>query len=259
MPDIIIDDDRKSDMYAFPPNTARGLIPRDYAVDPVEMFAAPDSMVLIPRSEWSDRIKEQEATKSRLSDIRTFTNLDQGQNGYCWSHSTVHAVMVQRQKANQPFEPLSAYGIAAIIKKGRNEGGWCGLSAKFAREVGVPSQKYWPQLDRSLAHDTALMRTDAATRKVTEDWVDLTREVYDQNLKFDQVASCLLQGVPCPVDFNWWAHSVCALDLVEVEPGSFGLRILNSWKDWGENGMGVLRGSKAIPDGALAIRVTGGS
>jgi hypothetical protein len=46
--------------------------------------------------------------------------------------------------------------------------------------------------------------------------------------------------------------------VVEVEPGSFGIEILNSWTDsWGQKGAGILRGSKGVPDGAVATRVTG--
>lgn len=259
----IFDDSTPGDLL-FPAQFGRGYEPRNFATHPLSMFAPPSGLALIPRSEWSARIKEQEATKSRLSDVRNaadngkpFVNLDQGQVGYCWAHSTVHCVMVSRAVNNQPFVPLSAYAVAAIIKRGRDEGGWCGLSAQFCRENGVPAQKYWPQGDRSLSNDTPEMRANAALHKVTEDWVDLARPVHSQNLTFDQVATCLLAGVPCAVDFDWWGHSVCALDLVEPEPGSFGLRILNSWKNWGDNGTGILKGSKAIPVGAIAVAATG--
>lgn len=258
MADFIIDDSTPSDVL-FPADKGRGAVPRDYAVDPPEMFDPPGQLQLIPRSEWSARIKEMEATKSRLSDIRgDMPSLDQGKNGYCWAHSTVHCVQMVRKVNGSPYVPLSAYMVAAIIKRGRDEGGWCGLSAKFLREVGVCSQDLWPQGDRDTRRDTPEVRADAAKYKVTEEWTDLTRDVYDQNLTFDQLMTCLLNRVPCAVDFNHWAHSVCALDLVEVESGSFGIRILNSWSDrWGDRGFGVLRGRKAIPDGALAIRVVG--
>lgn len=266
--EILIDDDTP---VIEPIGASKGYVPRDYSVYPVEMFAPPSEIVLIPKSEWSARIKEKEEQKSRLSDIRRAGNKGQpipslnqnsgrndGRWGYCWAHSTAHTIIANRAVSNQPYVPLSAFAIAAIIKGGRNEGGWCGLSAKFAREVGIPSQSLWPQNNVSLSLDTAEMRANAALHKITEDWVDLTRDVYDQNLTFEMVISLLLSNVPVAVDFNWWGHSVCAMDAVEVEPGSFGIRIWNSWgDDWSDMGEGVLRGSKAIPDGAVATRVTG--
>jgi len=238
-----------------------GAVPRDYTVDPVEMFEPPSAIKLIPRSEWSARIKEMEETKSRLSDVRGgIPSLNQGPVGYCWGHSTVHDVILLRALSNQPYVPLSAYAVAAIIKGGRDEGGWCGLSAKFLKEVGVPSQDFWPQGNRSLSLDTPEMRANAALHKVTEEWMDLTRPVYANDMTFDMVMSCLLARTPATGDFNWWGHSVCLLDPVEVERGSFGIRIWNSWGDeWEDRGMAILRGSKAIPDGAVALRVTGAS
>ena len=260
--DFIIDDDTPNDLI-FPSEMGRGYVERDFAVDPPEMFAPPSEMDLIPRSEWSARIKEQEREKTRISDILLragIPSLDQSSSKYCWGHSTVGSVQALRAINNLPHVPLSAYAVCAIIMRGKSEGAWCGLSAKFLREVGVPSQELWPQGSYDLRHDTPAMRANAALHKVTEDWVDLARPVYDQNLTFDQVATCLLKSIPCAIDENWWAHSIMACDLVEVEAGSFGIRIRNSWGDqWGDKGFAVLRGNKALPNGAVALRVTGGS
>jgi hypothetical protein len=261
--EVLIDDSTPMDL-AVPNGVSRGLVPRDYTKYPATMFDPPSNMPLIPRSEWSARIKEKEQRKSRLSDIRLAGNggqpipsLDQDGYGYCWAHSTTATVMVQRAAANLPYVPLSAFAVAAIIKGYQNEGGWCGLSAQFARQRGIPSQHFWPQQSMNPANDNPQTWADAANHKITEDWVDLTVQVYDQTLTFDQVVSCLLSDIPVAVDFNWWSHSVCALDAVEVSAGSFGLRIWNSWSDtWGDRGMGVLQGQRAIPDGAVATRVT---
>lgn len=241
-----------------------GLVPRDYREDPPEMFDPPSNIKLIPKSEWSDRIKEKEAYRSCLSHLREsqggWPALDQNGQGYCWAYSTTSATMMIRARDNQPYVRLSAHATACIIKNFRDQGGWCGLSAKRQVSHGTPSVQFWPEKSMSRANDKPETWANAALHKVTEDWIDLTRDVYDQNLTFDMVASLLLSNMPCAVDFNWWSHSVCAIDLVEVEPGSFGLRILNSWSDnWGEKGTGVLRGSKAIPNGAVCLRVSGAS
>lgn len=261
--DFLIDDDTPFDV-AVPKGVSRGYVERDFKEDPIEMFAAPSEMTLIPRSEWDARIDEQEALQSSLEHLRLFGNngqmvpsLDQGQYGYCWSHSTTHAVMLTRMVANQPYVPLSAFAVAATIKNYRNEGGWCGLSAKFARERGIPAQSFWPQKSMSRSNNNDQTWNNAALHKVTEDWVDLTRAVYDNVMTFDQVATCLLSNIPVALDFNWWGHSVAGLRLVRVEAGSYGIKIWNSWTDgWGDRGMGVLRGSRAKPDNAVGLRVS---
>jgi hypothetical protein len=260
--DFLINDETDNDLLMTPlidgERKSHGLVPRDFQTHPLGMFAPPTEIPLIPRSEWSDRIKEQAALRTRISDMRgSIPSLDQDGVGYCWAHSSTSAVTMVRAINNMPYVPLSAFSVAATIKKGADEGGWCGLSAKFVREKGVMSQAVWPQGDRNYRkYDKPENWENAALHKATEEFVDLTHDVYDTELTFDQTISCLLCGIPCAVDFNWWSHSVCAIDAVEVEAGSFGIRILNSWSDsWGEKGTGVLQGKKAVPDSGVAFRV----
>lgn len=239
---------------------SHGLVPRKHSIYPPEMFAPPTEMVLIDPSEYSERIKERKRTKSTLHHLCDWSSKDQNGDGYCWGYSVTGAVEFLRRIMNQPFLRLSAHAICAIIKRGRNEGGWCGLAAKFAREVGIPSDEFWKTHSRDLSQDTPALRANAALHKVTEDWVDLTRSIYDQNLTERQVDSCSLTNVPMAWDFNWWSHSVFGCGLEEIEGGSFGREMRNSWTDsWGDKGWSLLRGSKAIPDGAVALRVTGAS
>lgn len=232
-----------------------GLVPRDYSVHPVEMFAPPSEMPLIPESEYDARIEDQERLKSSLEHIMTWTPKDQDGDGYCWAYSTTAATEVARFLNNQPLVRLSAHAIAAIIKKGRNEGGWCGLSAKFAREIGIPAEELWPTHSRDLRHDTPALRESCGKHRCLEDWVDLTRDVYDVSLTARQIATCHLTNVPMAHDFNWWGHSVFSGRMVKVEAGSYGNRIRNSWGNWGENGWSTLRGSKAVANSAVALRV----
>lgn len=264
----IIDDETAHDLTDLlnPPGFGHGYDPAQRAADPV-MMAPPSDIPLIPRSEWPARIAERKAQRATGMDLRSrmdngkmHKSLDQNGQGYCWAYSVTSTVMFQRAVANQPYVRLSAHSVGCKVKNFRDEGGWCGLSAKFIRENGVASVKDWPEKSMSRQYDTAETWANAKANVITEDFVDLTVAVYDQNLSFDQVVSCLLQGVFCAVDFNWWSHSVMALDVVEVEAGSYGLQIQNSWTDgWGDRGTGILRGSKAIPDGAVATRVvTGG-
>jgi hypothetical protein len=264
----ILEADEQPTALSHPKGATFGCVPRDYSVDPPTMFASPSQMQLVPASEEDARFDEQEETKSSLEHLYlsgpngqpAFVNLDQNGDGYCWAYSTGHAIMLDRLKQGLPIVRLNPHATAAIIKKGRDEGGWCGLSAQFAREHGyavegsAPGQ--WPLHSRSLVYDTPTLRTRMEMHKVTEDWVDLSQAVYDQNLTQAQLDTCLWNNIPCPTDFYWWGHSVCTIRKVRIEPGSWGRLILNSWKGWGRFGLAVLRGSQAVPNGALAIRVT---
>jgi hypothetical protein len=147
--------------------------------------------------------------------------------------------------------------VACIIKNYADEGGWGALGVDFLASRGVPSDQYWPQQSISRSNDKPETWANAALHKVTEQWADLSSQPYDRDLTFDQVMTLLLSRIPVVVDYNWWSHSVCAIDPVEVSSGSFGVRIWNSWSDqWSDHGMGVLEGNKAVPDGAVAPRVT---
>jgi hypothetical protein len=273
-----------------------GLIPRDYDKHPLGCYgsAPPFTAVdvpLIPESEWSQRCKDKIAEKSQLSDIRNvgdngqpITALDQNGKGYCWAHSTTSAVTLLRAVMNEPYVPLSAYAIACIVKNYRDEGGWGALSLDFATTRGIPSQQFWPQQSMDKGNDKPETWANAAKHKTTEGWVDLQSQAYDRTLSRAQVGSLLLSDCPVVVDYNWWSHSVCAMDLVDGATtreqlradsgkllsleefdriwkmddaeGGFGVRILNSWGKWSDNGAGVLAPGKAWPDGAVAPRAT---
>lgn len=261
----IIDDDSATTDIAFPKDAKFGLVPRDFATSPKTMFSAmPSEIKTIPRSEWDARYDEQEEQQSSLEHIYlnggqpAFVNLDQNGHGDCWLFSTAHATMLQRLRSNQPLVRLNPHAGAIILNK--LSGGWCGLSAKLAREIGQAEEGngpgQWPGHSRDRRHDTPALREAMAAHKISEAFVDLTIDVYDQNLTEDQLATCLFNNQPGPVDFNHWGHSVCAVRWVRIESGDFGLLILNSWLEWGRFGLGVLRGSKRRPDSALSILVS---
>lgn len=264
--EIVIDDEyevknRDSLMMA-----SRGYDPS--TVDPsiYGMMAPPTEIAVIPRSEWSERIKEKERTQSNISHLLRRAGIpstDQNGHGYCWAYSTVGCVQAIRELNNQPFIKLNPHSVAAIIKRGADQGGWCGLSCRFLMERGVApmgnGDGEWPEHSRSFQQHEPRCRDRMLQFQVTEGWIDLRKSDYDQEMTFDQVASCLLANIPCALDFNWWGHSVMGCDLVEVSSNQFGIRIRNSWTDgWGDKGFSVLTGSKAKPDGAVGLRVAGG-
>jgi hypothetical protein len=181
----------------------------------------------------------------------------------CWSYSTGTSIMLDRLRRGLPLIRLNPHGPAAIIKKGRDEGGWCGLSGEFGRDVGYPVEGtgpgQWPLHSRNLKYDTPQCRAEMAKYRVQEDFVDLTRQVYDRNLTEQQVATSGFNNIPGPRDYNHWSHSVAGVRWVRVERGSWGQLILNSWgKGWGRFGLAVLVGSKRICNGGLGIRLSSG-
>ena len=249
---------------------ARGLVARDFKKQPVNKIQWDASSAIIPRSEWAELIEAQAESKSRVSDIRNvadngkpMASLDQGQQGYCWAYSTVACMMLTRAIANMPYERLSPHAIGCMLMNFRNRGAWGALAMEFASRQGCPTEEFWPQKSMSKGNDNEVTWEDARRFKVTEGYLDIEVDAWDADLGFDLVASLLLQRVPCVLDFGWWGHSVCGMDLIDLQNGKpdsdiarWGILILNSWTDlWGEDGTAIIEGRKCIPMGSCAARV----
>ncbi len=251
-----IHDTSHPDLELPPPGCTTGLIPRDYSTHPIGHYKSIPPFFGIPMmtdDEIQAAIVRKNAEKSWLSDLRDvgmfgspIPSRDQNGKGYCWAHSSVSANLLIRARDNQPYADLSAYAIACIIKGYRDEGGWGAESVDWQVANGVPTSKTWPQQSMSRSNDNAAMRAEAALYKPVGVWADM------QPNDNRALATCLCKDDPVVVDFNWWSHSVCACRLVSWNPLS--IWIWNSWGDsWSNNGMGVLSGSKASPDGQVAL------
>jgi hypothetical protein len=258
----------------------------------VGMKAVPELGPFDP-STFPQRIKDLEDSGSRLSDYRMkggpgggmIPSRDQNGMGYCWKHSGTSAQLLVRARDGMPYVDLSAYAGACMIKNFRDEGGWGAQGLQWSMDKGDPSGEFWPQQSVSRANDNPATWANAKLHRFTEGWIDMGSPEYSRTLTFNQTITSLLCLVPVIVDFNWWSHSVCAADavngvaqwgvtrsgsgkLMEVKEfdafwgvnnpitGGISIRIWNSWGDgWSSQGMGVLTGQKAIPDGATAPRV----
>jgi hypothetical protein len=278
---------------------ARGLIPRNYDEVPVGFYAAVPALTDIkcpPRNDWPELIKQGEAEESFLSHIRMkggpgggpIPCLDQNGDGYCWSYSAHRCIELWRAKMGLPYIRLSAHAVAAIIKKGRDEGGWAALSADFIAQFGCADVTMWKEKSRDIRQDTPELRKKMLAYKVDGLWREIAASVYDANLTEDQSYGLMFARIPQQNDFNHWAHSVeisdpvvnatpiqlktakwkkllktdfDSLDLnkpadAEVFATVFGKRGDNSWTDeYGDRGMFVLTGSKARCDGGVAVGV----
>jgi hypothetical protein len=258
MPELIIDasnfEDFANDSLLESVQLGRGLIPRDFEAVPhgSMAFAPAFDQPNIPRSQWPSMIRAMEASQSRLSDVvrgAGLASLHQGSTNYCWANAPVNCVRVIRAMNNQPPVDLSPASVAAPIKHYQNLGGFGPEALKFIVTNGIAETSFWPANAIDRRFDTPEMRANALRHKVSE-WYDLLPR------NFDQLATCLLMGFPVAVGYDWWRHEVTALDLVEVTPGKFGVRIWNSWGDtWSEQGMAVLVEQQGTPDDAVAPRV----
>lgn len=271
-----------------------GTIPRDYNTHPRGCYAwaSGTDFALIPSSEYVQRIADRTAAKAQLSDIRMTGNngkpipsRDQNGKGYCWAHSGTSAHLLLRAMMGQPYADLSAYSIACQIKNFADEGGWGAQGVDWQVQHGCATSTTWPQQSMSRSNLTDAMKADALQHVVTAQWADLSQAQYDRKLTWDQMITLLLSGNPCVTDFNWWGHSVCAADPVNGQSlyracrsssthklltlaefdaiwdvsnpvtAGLGLRIWNSWGDsWSQQGMGILTGSKAVPDSCVGLQ-----
>ena len=252
---------------------SKGLVERDYNKFPIAVGNAfdPQQIPLIERELWPEIIKRLASEKMQLSDIRMrggpdggmIPALDQNGQGYCWFYSGTAGIQLARAAAGMPYVALSAHSGAWVIKNGRNQGGWGAAGVEFQSKRGVCTQEDWPAKSMDGArYNTNDNWSRAKEFRVDESWMEISPPAYDRDMTFDQVATCLLSGIPVVGDFNHWGHSVILMDLVEVDSSldlmninRWGVRLLNSWTDrWGYNGTGILKGRKAVPDGGCAIR-----
>lgn len=259
---MIIDDSTSNDIL-FDKNFARGAEPRDFNTDPPAMFSPPSEAELIPESEWDARIDEQEEKQTSLEHLwRRYwkdsvqdAHLDQNGQGFCWAYSTAHSIMMALVRDNQPCPRLSAHAVACKIKGFQDQGGWCGQSAEFARKYGYPTVATWKEKSMSRQYDTEETWNEAKTYQIKEDYVDLApSHWYYQNLTRNQLATMLLRNLPCPTDWNFWGHSVCAVRWVRIERGVYGPRILNSWAGWGKQGFADIIRQNGTPNSAVCTR-----
>lgn len=245
-------------MDAAPPSQS-GYKPRDYTAEPygsLPFAAAFPAELEIDRSNWSAAIRQATEAKAMLSQFwisQGLHALHQQQTSMCWCFAVVSAMLAWRAKMGLPYAKLSPASAAAPCENFRDNGGWSTNAVRWIAEHGISIEELWgssqTKNDRRLW--TPEVQADALTRRITE-WFD----VRPRNLR--QQISCGILGLPVAVGYNRLGHAICQLDALEIEPGSFGIRLIdnygesNGWCD--RNGMYVMRENVAAADDAIAPR-----
>jgi hypothetical protein len=228
-----------------------GYIPRDYELQPLGsglgakttpqaiLDAYPDEKV------WKERFRELEAKKLDLPSVlqRAFAKgewigLNQAPTNYCWCYGVIHAIMIQRLLAGEPFHRLSPYSVACIVKNYANNGGWGSQALAQTVKEGVATEEFWP-MERpgmsSSARQSANMnairngrqyhagsRENAALHKVLE-YDDLPQRSWAHKMAY--------MCVPLPVasGYNRIGHERCTIAGVVLSNGGLGAVDLDSY------------------------------
>jgi hypothetical protein len=267
--DAIIIDDTNYKSFVKPvgdDGSASGYIPRDHFENPLGSYAGSAPLppgFLIPRDEWKERIEEMERTKTRVSDLLLRAPdewLNQYNTNYCWCYAVIHAVMIARFLAGFPWERLSPYSVACIIKNFQNRGGWGSQAIAQIVKTGIASEKFWPmetpsmgQSAKDRANKAAIFqgrqylepsREDAAKRKV-----ELFYDLGDR--KWDAKMSCLLRRLPVASGYSWMGHEMCSIDPVILPNGDVGCLDMDHYGSNGKYNRRVMSSSRGNADDAV--------
>jgi hypothetical protein len=246
-------DDHTPDYILFPHEVPRGLeFPEHTPRSELRSVAAKEPFpqsLMIPESEWEARIRERQERGISIRGLMAANGIQIKRQtiGYCWIFAPTLAVEIARVQQGHKHIPLSPASAGAYVKNFRNVGGWGHEALDRFHSHGLNTTAEWPDnsLDRRL--DTPANREAALKNRVPEWW-----HLPDDN--FAAVMSVLLRNFTCPVGFNWWGHEVLAIDPLWIDGGP-AYAIANSWgPEWGDQGFGVLRGRKAVPQDAVVPR-----
>ena len=169
-------------------------------------------------------------------------------SGNCWINAPTQAIHYVRARMGQRKVLFSPASAGAPIKGFRNVGGWGTQGAEWIAEHGICPQEVWPANAISRQYYTEENKKIAAKYRIT-DWCELKPR------SFDELATCLLLGLPVAIGLNWWSHEVLAVNLV-AKGGKWFVAIDNSWgSGYGDNGIGLLTEVKGRPDDSVCLRL----
>lgn len=215
--------------------------PRSYMRGHTPELSDKVDIEVVDEDDWDDIIEQQEDEESSLYQLAKegCRVLDQNGTNLCWINGVIYSAMVARMLETGEQIRLSPASVGAPVKSFRNVGGWGEQGLEYMVRNGCNLQDDWPANAINRKYFTAENKKKAKENLVVE-WYRTTswKEI---------VSAVLVHRIPVAVGFNWWRHLVCA---VGVTKGDHDLIIANSWgTNWGDEGFGVLKGSKKYPDG----------
>lgn len=200
---------------------------------------------LIPENEWDDIIRQKEKDKATLMDLCRGMGLpckNQANTNYCWINAPTHCCEITRLVETGQVISLSPASGGAPIKNFSNSGGWGNQALNWFKEHGLNYSVDWP--------DNAIQRSYYNEQNKQKAKKNIVREFFVLN-SWQERVSCILADIPTADGYNWWRHEVAGVGIVI---SSHDLIIRNSWgMNWGEQGFGILSGSKKQANDSVAI------
>ena len=210
-----------------------GLI--DSPTDDLMGAAFPDSL-LVPRSDWRERIEERAKRKHSLSNYYDCV-YNQNPESSCVHNALAAAFGIRRclsvgEKYRVITAPMSSYGQVA---RSRNSGSTMWGSMEYSVEFGqLPSNKHADTFAHTLHENTPF------TRRLSEGWQKTARHFrtmpdgWFRIASKEQFASALLNDMP--IVYGRSGHSICAEDLL-MDGRRFVVRYRDSYgRNRGDNG-----------------------
>lgn len=227
-----------------------GMTPRDYAAAPFGSANKPARDLsmgeVLKRSQFADAIKRADENKTTPDDWRIALApwIENQQSwGYCWGFGACKAVEIAYAMSGYNVPHLNPFPTAFRIKQGRNQGGWAQEYLEGVDKFGIVEHSLWNGNEASMAKwERGEIKANGELHKVTASLELPTNDFAAL------VTSLTHPKVPRPVTLglNWWGHLVCGVRAVVIEPGKFGIKIVNSWgENWGEGGCAILTEQKA--------------
>jgi hypothetical protein len=180
-----------------------------------------DVFPIIPKSEWSARIKEKKERKTRVIDQQNFKAHDQNGFPSCWRNGPAHAATTRRVMDGLPYVEISAMSLCP--EHSPHTGGDEYDAGQALVKYGGASVDVWGN------NDSNMRLTDTDPVKQSRKHHVLSA-MYSLNSDEEFATACLMTPqFTIAMAFNRWSHVISGGDLDEPESGVFGMIDRNNW------------------------------